>query len=55
MTRSPAPALYLGTVTTGSGVDIHSPEGQQRLAAALLTVKPRASAPSAPAPQDVPA
>lgn len=44
MTRqSSAPALYLGTVTTGSGVDIHSSEGQQRLAAALLTVKPKTS------------
>lgn len=52
MTRPPAPALYLGTVTTGSGVDIRSPEGQQRLAAALLTVKPTPGMTARPTPPE---
>ncbi|MHA0042987.1 hypothetical protein [uncultured Deinococcus sp.] len=41
MTRQAAPALYLGSVTTGSGVDIHSREGQIKLARALLSVTPK--------------
>ncbi|GGM54116.1 hypothetical protein GCM10008956_32490 [Deinococcus arenae] len=41
MTRQAAPALYLGSVTTGSGVDIHSREGQIKLARALLNVTPK--------------
>ncbi|WP_174368491.1 hypothetical protein [Deinococcus sp. JMULE3] len=41
MTRQAAPALYLGSVTTGSGVDIHSREGQIKLARVLLSVTPK--------------
>lgn len=41
MTRQAAPALYLGSVTTGSGVDIHSREGQIKLARALLSITPK--------------
>lgn len=45
--RTPQPELYLGSVTTGSGVDIRSPEGQVALYKALLTIKP----PQQPAPK----
>ena len=44
--RTPQPELYLGSVTTGSGVDIRSPEGQKALYAALLSIalKPQSAA-----------
>ena len=41
------PPLYLGSVTTGSGRPITSPEAQLALARALLS----AAKPTAPAPQ----
>ena len=47
--RTPAPALYLGTVTTGSGRPITSPEAQLALARALLG----AAQPTDTAPQGV--
>ncbi|SEI68579.1 hypothetical protein SAMN04488058_101339 [Deinococcus reticulitermitis] len=46
MTRPRQPALYLGTVSTGSGVDIHSREGQVRLCRALLTAVPQSASPA---------
>ena len=47
--RTPQPELYLGSITTGSGVDIHSPEGKIALFKALLSIalKPQ------PAPKKV--
>lgn len=47
MTRSSAPALYLGTVTTGSGRPLGSPEVQADMARALLNIP----TPTQPAPE----
>ena len=51
MTRQPQPAFYLGTVSTGSGVDIHSREGQVRLCRALLNIAPKPSVTADPGVQ----
>ncbi|AFD25805.1 hypothetical protein [Deinococcus gobiensis] len=42
--RAPQPELYLGSITTGSGVDIHSPEGKTALFKALLSIAPKPQA-----------
>lgn len=38
--RQPHPELYLGSITTGSGVDLRSHEGQVAFVRAVLGIKP---------------